>query len=257
MDFLSDIIIPRSIENLVAIGMVVQHVRGSLKEKSERHQEELKRLGDAVGNEPLSKNILLLPQTTQIVGMSTMIQNPMTEAVDFVFYFDRLSSLLIERALENQHFDSTTVSTPQGYSYKGLKATGEVSAVVILRGGSCLETGLRRVIPECKSGRMLVQTNYRTGEPELHYLKLPDDIAKHDNVLLLDPQMSSGGAALMAVKVLVDHGVSEDKIVFVTFFAGKIGLNRLMKVFPDVRVVVSCITDDFQERWVEERYFGC
>lgn len=129
--------------------------------------------------------------------------------------------------------------------------------MVILRAGSCFETGLRRVIPDCKIGRVLIQTNYRTGEPELHYQKLPLDISSHDSVLLLDTQMSSGGAALMAVKVLVDYGVPEEKIVFVTYFAGKMGVNRLLKVFPRAKVVVCKIVEDFQERWIERRYFGC
>lgn len=149
------------------------------------------------------------------------------------------------------------METPQGYFFSGLKASGEVSAVVILRGGSCFETGLRRVIPDCKTGRVLIQTNHRAGEPELHYQQLPLDISSHESVLLLDPQMSSGGAALMAVKVLVDHGVPEEKIVFVTYIAGKMGVNRLLKVFPGVKVVVCRIGEDFQERWIEKRYFGC
>lgn len=159
--------------------------------------------------------------------------------------------------MENVQFEATTVTTSQGSSYRGLKPSGEVSAVVILRAGSCLETGLKRVIPDCRTGRLLIQTNDRTGEPELHYLKLPADIRSHDNVLLLDTQMSSGGAALMAVKVLVDHGVPGKNIVFVTYFAGKMGVNRLLKVFPDVKVVVCRIVEDLQQRWIERRYFGC
>lgn len=162
-----------------------------------------------------------------------------------------------DRALENLYFISKEVVTPPGYRYQGLQTAGETSAVAISRGGSCFETGLRRVIPDCKSGRLLIQTNYRTGEPELHYWKLPSDISSHDSVLLLDPQMSSGGAALMAVKVLVDHGVSEERVVFVTYFAGRMGVNRLLKVFPNITLVVCRIVEDFQERWLEERYFGC
>ena len=69
--------------------------------------------------------------------------------------------------------------------------------------------------------------------------------------------MSSGGAALMAVKVLVDHGVAEEKVVFVTYFAGRMGVNRLLSVFPNMKLVVCKIVEDFQERWVEEKYFGC
>lgn len=92
-----DIIVPRGIENRVAIEMVVEHVQRTLKEKSRKHQDDLQRLGQLAEDEPLSDNVLLMKQTNQIVGMSTIIQNPMTKEVDFIFYFDRLSSLLVER----------------------------------------------------------------------------------------------------------------------------------------------------------------
>ena len=159
--------------------------------------------------------------------------------------------------MDNISYEAAEVHTPQGSRYHGLRMVGEVSAVVILRAGSCFETGLKRIIPDCQTGRVLIQTNYRTGEPELHYSKLPRNISSHHGVLLLDPQMSSGGAALMAVRVLVDHGVPEEKILFVTYLAGKIGINRLLKVFPNMKVVVCKIVEDYSERWIERRYFGC
>lgn len=104
---------------------------------------------------------------------------------------------------------------------------------------------------------MLIQSNIRTGEPELHFLVLPDDIDKHEAVLLLDAQMSSGGSALMAVQVLVDHGVRADRIVLVTYSAGRMGLHRLTTAFPDITVVVSNVVQDMEQRWVEKRYFRC
>jgi uridine kinase len=159
--------------------------------------------------------------------------------------------------MDNFHFSGKTVTTPTGRQYKGLHPRGEVSAVVIQRAGSCFETGLKRVIPDCRLGRVLIKTNFRTGEPELHYQSLGPDIATHESVLLLDPQMSSGAAALMAVRVLMDHGVPEENIVFVTYFAGKLGLKRVSKVYPAVKVVVCQIVEDYQERWIEKRYFGC
>lgn len=76
-------------------------------------------------------------------------------------------------------------------------------------------------------------------------------------VSLKQHQMSSGGAALMAVQVLVDHGVAEKKIVFVTYSAGKTALHRLNKVFPELKIVVCSLTDDLEQRWIGERYFGC
>ena len=44
--------------------------------------------------------------------------------------------------MDNLHFETVEVTTPQGSSYHGLQMDGEVSAVVILRAGSCFETGL-------------------------------------------------------------------------------------------------------------------
>lgn len=129
--------------------------------------------------------------------------------------------------------------------------------MIVLRGGSAFEPALRKTIPDCRTGRLLIQSSYSTGEPELHYLRLPDDIDKHESVLLLDTQMASGGAALMAVQVLVDHGVALGRIVLATHSAGRVGLHRLMSVFPGITVVVCNILADQEQRWIERRYFRC
>ncbi|KAI9052972.1 hypothetical protein LZ554_003243 [Drepanopeziza brunnea f. sp. 'monogermtubi'] len=253
----ADIIVPRGVENRVAMKMVIMYIERRLIEKSKAHRDELKKLGQNSEDEVMSKRVILLAQTPQLRGMNTIIQDIDTSAEDFIFYFDRLSTLLIENAMNNVYFKAKTIETPAGNKYSGLQATGETSAVIILRAGAAFENGLKRVLPDCRTGRLLIQSNVRNGEPELHYLKLPEHIETHDSVLLLDPQMSSGGAALMAVQVLLDHGVPEEKIVFVTYLAGRMGLMRLTKVFPEVKVIVSSIVPDYEERWVERRYFGC
>ncbi|RFU32882.1 hypothetical protein B7463_g3452, partial [Scytalidium lignicola] len=217
----ADIIVPRGVQNRVAINMVIQYIERRLLEKSTSHRAHLKRLGLAFEDQPLSDRVLVLGQTPQVRGMNTIIQDIGTDPEEFVFYFDRMATLLVENAMNNIYFAEKVVQTATGHKYCGLISTGETSAVVILRGGAALETGLKRVIPDCRTGRVLIQSNIRTGEPELHYLKLPENIHSHNSVLLLDPQMSSGGAALMAVQVLLDHGVSQDRIVFVTYFAAR------------------------------------
>ncbi|KIW34259.1 uridine kinase [Cladophialophora immunda] len=254
---IADLIVPRGMQNKMAIQMIVNQTRQILKEKSIRHNAELEKLGQQVEDYTLSDNVMVLGETPQVVGVSTILRNPITDQVDFVFYFDRLTALLIEKALDCHNYVATDITTPSGDKYSGVKSAGKVSAVVILRGGSCMETGLKRTIPDCLTGRLLIQSNMRTGEPELHYLKLFPDLTEHETIMLLDPQMSSGGAALMAVKVLVDHGADEERIVFVTCMAGRRGLKRLMTVFPKIKVVVARIVEDNEKRWMEERYFGC
>jgi uridine kinase len=254
---IADLIIPRGIENKVAISMVSDQVRKTLADKSARHQVELRRLGRIAEDSPLSVNAIVLEQTNQVRGMHTLLLDPTTSREDFGFYFDRMVTLLIEKACDFLPFAPTQVVTPQRNTYMGLKKDADVSAVVVLRGGSAFETGLRRTIPDCRTGRVLIQTNYRTGEPELHYRALPANIAENGLVLVLDPQFSSGAAALMAVRVLVDHGVLEERIVFVTYTAGRVGVNRVLSVFPDMKVVVARLGDDMENRWVETKYLGC
>ncbi|KAK0701630.1 uridine kinase family-domain-containing protein [Lasiosphaeria miniovina] len=253
----ADIIVPRGVENRVAITMMVQFIEQKLLEKSKHHRAALTRLQKEALTEPFSNKVLLMGQTPQLRGMHSIIHDIDTSSEDFIFYFDRFTALLVEQALNNVTFASSTIVTPQGYKYAGLKSRGEVSAIILLRGGAALEAGLRRVINDCKTGRILIQSNVRTGEPELHYLALPQDINQHESVLLLDAQMSGGGSALMAVQVLVDHGVDPGRIVLATYSAGRMGLHRLTKVFPDITVVVGNLVQDVEDRWVEKRYFRC
>ncbi|KAJ5521659.1 hypothetical protein N7527_005774 [Penicillium freii] len=254
---ISDIIIPRGIENTTAIDMVVKHIQRKLQEKSDNHTEALRKLGLVAAAVELPSNVHVLPSTSQFVGMNTILQNPETEQEDFIFYFDRLVSILIEKALDMTSYVSANVETPQGSTYLGLHPKGTVSAVAILRGGSCMETALKRSIPDCLTGRVLIQTNESNEEPELHYLKLPSQIEEHATVILIDSQMSSGGAALMAVRVLIDHGVEQGRIIFVTCAAGERGLKRLTAVYPKINVIVGRIEEEGEPRWIEKRYFGC
>ena len=94
---ISDIIVPRGMQNRVAIDMIVKHIQRTLAEKSKMHRYELQRLEQEVEDEPLSPNVLLVEQTKQFVGMSTILQDPATDDVDFNFYFNRMATYLVER----------------------------------------------------------------------------------------------------------------------------------------------------------------
>ncbi len=107
---------PRGVQNKVAIsksthtipprmpsiadddtGMVVQFVEQKLREKSEAHQASLSELKIDSQEKPLSDHVVFLEQTSQLQGMNTIIQNADTKSEEFIFYVDRLGSLLIER----------------------------------------------------------------------------------------------------------------------------------------------------------------
>lgn len=79
--------------------MVVKHIQRCLQEKSEKHNADLMKLSILASSEKFSSNVKMMAPTPQFIGMNTILQDPSTEQVDFVFYFDRLASLLIEKCV--------------------------------------------------------------------------------------------------------------------------------------------------------------
>jgi len=53
---------------------------------------------------------------------------------------------------------------------------------------------------------------------------------------------------MMAIRTLVDHGVPEDHIIFLTFIvARKGGIRILRKAFPHVRIVCGAVDEGLRE----------
>lgn len=83
---------------------MTQHIERTLVEKSKSHRAALRKLGKGTEDEPLSNKVTILKQTSQLRGMNTVLQDIDTPSEDFVFYFDRLATLLIEKYVKpTQH----------------------------------------------------------------------------------------------------------------------------------------------------------
>ena len=72
-------------------------VADAMKSELNRQRHTLEMIAS---EEQLSANVFLMPQTPQFISMNTILQDPATEQVDFVFYFDRLACLLIEKCVD-------------------------------------------------------------------------------------------------------------------------------------------------------------
>jgi uridine kinase len=71
---------------------------------------------------------------------------------------------------------------------------------------------------------------------QLYYLRLPKDI-KDYKVVLMDATVATGAAAMMAIRVLLDHDVKEDNILIVSLLMAEIGehsyTSKLHEISPD------------------------
>ncbi|XP_016831464.1 uridine-cytidine kinase-like 1 isoform X1 [Cricetulus griseus] len=265
---LADIVVPRGSGNTVAIDLIVQHVHSQLEE---RELSVRAALASAHQCHPLPQTLSVLKSTPQVRGMHTIIRDKETSRDEFIFYSKRLMRLLIEHALSFLPFQipqftmqDCTVQTPQGQDYVGKCYAGkQITGVSILRAGETMEPALRAVCKDVRIGTILIQTNQLTGEPELHYLRLPKDISD-DHVILMDCTVSTGAAAMMAVRVLLDHDVPEDKIFLLSLLMAEMGVHSVAYAFPRVRIITTAVDKRVNDLFriipgignFGDRYFG-
>jgi len=111
-------------------------------------------------------------------------------------------------------------------------------------------------------GKILIQSDMNQ-QPRLFYLNINKDFAGR-HVLLLDPTLASGASSQMAIRVLLDHGVPEENILFITVIAAPRGLHLLAHSYPKVTIVTSAVDPGLNEHGhiipgmgnYSDRYFG-
>ncbi|XP_051954651.1 uridine-cytidine kinase-like 1 isoform X1 [Xyrauchen texanus] len=257
----ADIVVPRGGENFVALDLIVQHVHSQLEKREITVRSALP---SAHLGQPLPKTLSVMESTPQVRGMHTIIRNKETSRDEFIFYSKRLMRLLIEHALSFLPLKPVSVETPQGTIYEGKRLSGKrITGVSILRAGETMEQALMAICKDIRLGKILIQTNHDTGEPELHYLRLPKDISE-DYVILMDSTVSTGAAALMAVRVLLDHDVQEDKIFLLSLLMAEMGVHSVAYAFPKVRIITTAVDKEVNDEFhiipgignFGDRYFG-
>ena len=156
-----------------------------------------------------------------------------------------------------------TVETPTKTTYEGCIQIAKMCGVSVVRAGETMEQGLRSVVKDIPIGKLLIQSDPSTGEPKLHFCILPEDITER-YVFVMDASIATGAAALMAIRVILDHGVPQDRIIFLALIATKQGIHTVLHAFPKVKIVTSEIDPELNSSFhmvpgfgnFGDRYFG-
>lgn len=259
----ADIIVPRGGENEVAINLIVHHVQNQLDQRGFKFRDKL--ANHFMPGQPLPRHTLkVLPSTPQIQGLHTFVRNRNTPRDEFIFYAKRLIRLVIEYALSFLPYDSIEINTPQGVSYSGKSCkVSKICGVSILRAGETMEAALTDVCKDIRIGKILIQTSPETGEPGLYYLRLPKDI-KDYRVILMDATVATGAAAMMAIRVLLDHEIPEGNISLVSLLMAESGVHTIAYAFPLVSIITTAVDPEVNDRFhvlpgignFGDRYFG-
>jgi len=121
--------------NEVAIDLICTHIRQKFEERANRFRQKIavphlympSKTGATTPESRLEDlDLSILPQTPQIQGIFTILRDRTTPRQDFVFFADRLATLLAEHALSFMPFVPRSIQTPTGADYHGQKSNVEV-----------------------------------------------------------------------------------------------------------------------------------
>mmetsp|Transcript_9826 Transcript_9826/g.27606 ORF Transcript_9826/g.27606 Transcript_9826/m.27606 type:complete len:476 (-) Transcript_9826:20-1447(-) len=258
----SHLTIPAGAENTVAVDLLTQHMRTLLVAR-DMWRPATKEVPGALP----ARNLHTLRDSPSLEAMLTVLRNRDAGAEDFVFYTERVSRLVVELALnclpdadcarrpgetplladpDESRSSAATVVTPTGAVYRGVSLSYQtVCAVSIIRAGEAMESAVRNVICDITIGKLLIQSVDKA--PRLFYCKL-DPVETHKHVLLLDASLATGQTARMAVRVLLDHGVAEENIYFLTLVAAPQGIEALLGAYPAMHIIAGTVDEGLDDK---------
>ncbi len=156
---------------------------------------------------------------------------------------NEIGGLMTYEATKNVELKEIEVETPL-MKTKAYTMPEDVAIVPILRAGLGMVEGITALIPTAKIGHVGVYRDEESLEPVYYYCKLPQDIADR-KVLLVDPMLATGGSAIYAIDYLKKEGVKD--IVFMCLVAAPEGIEKVVKMHPDVDIYAAKIDEGLDE----------
>jgi len=151
---------------------------------------------------------------------------------------NELTLLLTYEATSDLADEEVEVQTPLERT-PGRRISGKKVAICpILRAGMGMLDGVLSLIPGARVGFIGLYRNEETLEPVEYYLKLPDDLAERD-VILLDPMLATGNSTAAAVDLVKRSGATSVRLI--ALIAAPEGIRRVREAHPDVRIVVASV----------------
>ncbi|HVD09747.1 MAG TPA: uracil phosphoribosyltransferase [Gaiellaceae bacterium] len=158
---------------------------------------------------------------------------------------NELTLLLTYEATKDLATEEVEIATPLERTTVQRISGKKVAICPILRAGIGMLDGVLSLIPAARVGFIGLYRNEETLEPVEYYVKLPNDIAERD-VILLDPMLATGNSTAAAVTTVKAAGAHSVRLI--ALIAAPEGIERLHREYPDVAVVVAGIDRGLNER---------
>ncbi len=176
----------------------------------------------------------------------SIIRDKDSDCEKFKNALKRITYALIFEATKNLPVVKKEVTTPlQKTICDCFNEQAQLIIAPILRAGMIFCEVAQELLPFANVHHIGMYRDEQTLEPVWYYDKRKQikPNKKDVFVLILDPMLATGNSAIDAVKNFISKGVLEENITFVSLISSPLGLEKLSKKYPKVRIV-TCAKDE-------------
>jgi uracil phosphoribosyltransferase len=158
---------------------------------------------------------------------------------------NELTLLLTYEATKGLADEQVEIETPLERMTATRISGKKVAICPILRAGVGMLDAVLSLLPGARVGFIGLYRNEETLEPVEYFVKLPNDIADRD-VILLDPMLATGNSTAAAVETLKRAGATSVRLI--ALIAAPEGIERIHRDHPDVSIVVAAVDRALNEK---------
>lgn len=174
----------------------------------------------------------------------TLLRRASTTTATFRTVVREISLLLAYEATRDLPLEDVEIETPLERTQAAMLSGKKLCLVSILRAGNGILDGLLDLLPSARVGHIGLYRDPAALVPIEYYLKLPEDVAERQ-AILVDPMLATGRSAAAAVDRLREAGVTD--IRFLCLLAAPEGLATFHAEHPDVPVFTAAIDRGLDE----------
>ena len=168
-----------------------------------------------------------------------------TPTVHFRKLVNELTLLLTYEATKDFPTEPVEIETPLERMEAQRISGKKVAVCPVLRAGVGMLDGTLSLISSARVGFIGMYRDEETLEPVEYYVKLPDDLAERD-AIVLDPMLATGNSSAAAIEAVKDAGARS--VTLVSLVAAPPGIERVHAAHPDVHIVCAAIDRGLNER---------
>lgn len=176
----------------------------------------------------------------------TLMRDIQTGPKEFRELLRELTLLLAYEATANLKTTPREVETPIGKTKGEIISDKDVVIVPILRAGLGMFDAVLTLLPNASVGYIGVYRDPETHRPVEYYAKMPE--LKDKDLFLLDPMLATGHSAIKSIAILMNQGIAEKNIYFLSLLSAPEGIDEITAAYPGIKIYTASVDERLNEK---------